>query len=388
MIYNFSFIRFKADKRIKFHIATETEKLNEEWEKRVDRIKLQHEDEKKSLMKLNEEARNLFQEFLAKKCEHEKEILLKQTVAETKAEMEKNCVEQVNEELMQQSIDFDEKLENTLKNLEAIDKDRMNTLRNHCLDSMDLQANLMTCRQLTEMMHMMVTIEKRWRMKMTDMKNDFENPAKDSCDHQSKSLKQLWIEFQHQLCSFDGKMLGGDEKEIFDKILQIRGELMIEPSSDRSTDCFIIQEPLAFRHDAMSEELMKDEQNVDWIEKRESEVGFRMERAPYVNVKWENDDIGSPTVDSFMSSVFNRFLEPQRSMHRQATEIASSIMELVKKSIDDEQLKENIATIVRDLLEGFAGNKFSPDASVVVPMPKTEAVSIKDSMEVLARRVP
>lgn len=253
--------------------------------------------EKQSLMELNDDARDLLRQFLAKNCEHEKEVLLEKSIAATKTAMETYCSERINDELMQQSIVFEEKLQNTLKNLETSDKCRMETLRKQCLDDLDLQQNLMTCKQITETMHMMVTNEKHWCMKMADMKNDFAIPKKDSCDNQSKSLKQLWIEFQHQL---DGERLQGDEREIFDRIHDILGELMIkQPKPDGSVNCFIIQEPITANDDAVTGESIKNCKSVDWIEKREP--CFRIKREPYVNVEWTNDDIGAPAVGTFSS---------------------------------------------------------------------------------------
>lgn len=343
-----SFIRFEADLRIKFHVGSEREKLIEEWEKRVDELKMKHEQERQRIMELNDEARDLLRDFLAKQFEHQREILL---------------------ELMQQSIDFEAKLQNTLKDLEVNEKHQ--ALRNQCIDSLDLQRNLMTCRQMTETMH--YDERRSSEMKDTDMKNDFANSKKDSWDDQSKSLKQLWIEFQHQLDGFDSEELRGDEKEILNKIHQIRGELMMKRQrADGSRNSSVIQEPIMASDDAEREELVKNLQSVDWIGERES----RIKRAPYVNVKRENDDIRAPTVDSFMSSGLNRFSQPQRSMQRQTTEITSSIIALVRNSNDD--LKENITAVVEGLLEASVGDKFETDASV---SPTSEAVNIKESVE-------
>lgn len=57
------------------------------------------------------------------------------------------------------------------------------------------------------------------------------------------------------------------------------------------------------------------------------------------------------------------------------------------KSNDDKQLKKNIAAIIQEALDVLPRDKFATDASVFVPMPKTEAVNIKDSVEVMERHV-
>lgn len=346
---------------------------------------MQHEDEKLCLKELSDGALDLLRETLAKECEAERKLLLEQTSVETAKEMETDCAEKIDAKLMQQSIEFEEQLQRTLKDIEAGNKQQIEVLKDSCLDAMDRQHNLLSCRQITETMHMMITNEKHWRTKMTDMKNEIANPAKDDLGNQSKSLKQLWIEFQRQLDGFDGGKLRGDEKELFDQIHQIGGELMIEQEPKA---CFIIHEPITTAvDDSMAEEFRTNTEHVDWIDKREKQSLWQIKREPYVSVKWKDGEIESPNVDSFTSSLFQRFLQPQCSMQRLPAVVASSIINLMRNSNDDKSLEENIAALIQDLMKGFAGDKSSADAKTLDPT-STGGVRIEDSLEVSTRHVP
>lgn len=169
------FLRYEANLRIKFHVETETKKLNEKWMSKMKQLKMDHDDEKRCLMKIAEDARKIMVEFITKKCQMDCEKMVDKAVIETRTEIEQKCAESIETELAQQTFMFQEYMEITLKNMEINDMDRMNELRNQCLRAMDLQNHLLICRQITELMHVVAIKKSNCRFKMMDMSNEYES---------------------------------------------------------------------------------------------------------------------------------------------------------------------------------------------------------------------
>lgn len=90
--------------------------------------------------------------------------------SEKTVEKKENCQQQIDKELAHQSTKFQEQLQNTIKNLEVNDKDRLEEMRRQCLEAMDVHQHLMACRQITEMMQLLATQRKQNQRQM--MKNE------------------------------------------------------------------------------------------------------------------------------------------------------------------------------------------------------------------------
>lgn len=353
---------------------------------------IQRDAETKSLMKLYEDGRALFQEFITKKCQQQSEELMSKAVAEANIEMDKNCSKLISAELMQQSASFQEQMENTIRNLEANNRDRMEEMKSQCLNAMDLQSHLLACRQITEMMHMMSLEKRHWRMKMNTMKadaseftNDGETMTKPYQNHQSKSINLLLMEFLHQLNDFDAASLDADDKKTFTEIRRVLDELKMEQGHlnvNQSGEVIVIQEP---------SEPFKEIHKEDWIDRRDvgcSKMHQHTKLSSLIDTKWEKFESSTDKVQidtSFAASVFNSFTQPQRC---ETTKVASSIIRMVKTSEDDTQLLGNVSQMIQDVImkKLFPIEPSSPYVGLV-PMPKTEALKIKDSLETIEKRV-
>lgn len=379
-------------------MENETRKLNEEWQERVNQLMMQHDAEKNCMRQFYDDSRELLREFVMGKFKAESEELASKAVAEAKIEMDKKCSEQVDSEIARQSFLFQEQMENTLKNLEINDKDRMEEMKRQCLNAMDIQSHLMLCRQITEMMHMMTIEKKHWRKKMesqrkpTELESEGKLLKKYAQHNQSKSIKYLLTEFMQELNDLDVEALDGDDEKIYQEIHQICRKFKRQ-KVDELEKLLIIEEPTVG-------ELSKNNFNLDWIEMEDSNKNIE-NRPPFIDVKWEKFEIDNSIVQiqdnvwgsSFASSVFDRFTQPQDSIHPNASsdiaQVISSIIEIVNISKDDKQLQEkNIAAKIHDVIMKKVPTVDPLAAAVdIVPMPKVETVSIKDSLETLEKRV-
>lgn len=379
-------------------MENETRKLNEEWQERVNQLMMQHDAEKNCMRQFYDDSRELLREFVMGKFKAESEELASKAVAEAKIEMDKKCSEQVDSEIARQSFLFQEQMENTLKNLEINDKDRMEEMKRQCLNAMDIQSHLMLCRQITEMMHMMFIEKKHWRKKMesqrkpTELESEGKLLKKYAQHNQSKSIKYLLTEFMQELNDLDVEALDGDDEKIYQEIHQICRKFKRQ-KVDELEKLLIIEEPTVG-------ELSKNNFNLDWIEMEDSNKNIE-NRPPFIDVKWEKFEIDNSIVQiqdnvwgsSFASSVFDRFTQPQDSIHPNASsdiaQVISSIIEIVNISKDDKQLQEkNIAAKIHDVIMKKVPTVDPLAAAVdIVPMPKVETVSIKDSLETLEKRV-
>lgn len=391
--------RFEADQRIKFHVENETKKLNEEWQRRMEELTLQNEAEKSCLRKIYEEGRELLSKFIMEKCSKESEELMGKMLAEVRVEMEKKCSETVDRELAQQSVLFEEQLQNTLSNLEANDKDRMEEMKSQCLVAMDLQSHLLICQKVTEMIHMMTMERKRWRMKLTDVKRENERivgtidkkrrVAKESTlDDQSKSIKTSTTEMLQQLDGVDVRIFT-DEKRNFQEIHhQNHDDVMIEAAQQKLCD---LDEVLIIRQPSVTQDkLMSDDASVDWIDRKHN-VDCKGKHLFPSSVSWNKlDTYSEPFQQSFTSSIFQRFSQPNASMQSSSPEkLASRIIKMVKETSDERQLQRNVASIitsVKSVEKLPTVDRHSPIVTLV-PMPKPEGVDIKDSLETLEKRV-
>jgi hypothetical protein len=168
--------------------------------------------------------------------------------------------------------------------------------------------------------------------------------------NQSKSIKYLWRELLGRIDDVHNAHLDSNEREIVDKIQQIRrnletDEILVicgeETSHNRASDidaCRIAQRPV---------------------------------------VEWERSNEDSITGNSFTSLLFK---QPQPSRLSQIPKITSSIMNMARG--EQKPSEENQDTLMKKLLLDPA----APDVEVVA-LPRTIAASIKDSMDVIDRRV-
>jgi hypothetical protein len=325
-----------------------------------------HNDEVESLKKLNEDGQKALRESIERKCQLKTDELVAKAIAETKIEMEQKLSELVDKEVAQQVVTFREEIENTVKNLEINDRDRMEAMKDQCLKAMELQSELMECRHATELIQSMILQKRQCSHTKTNVNLKQQTPK----DHQSKSIKHLWVEFMKRFDDVDGEKLDADERKIFDKIHHLRGELMM----GLVDELFIIREASAVNFDGENE-----------TQSDSNDANFNI--PPKIEIKWEKSQKDEIPDDNFTSKVFNRFMQPQNLMHRRSSTISnivSSIINMVRESSDEKLLEEQIALLIQDVIM----RKVSVDSTAVdvVPMPKTEALHIRDSVEVMEEK--
>lgn len=301
--------------------------------------------------------------------------------------MERKFSVNVERELAQQLALFDEQLENTLSNLKINDRQRMEEMRSQCLSAMDLQSHLMSVRQISELMHLMTVEKQFWKSKLAGTRRDLvTDEALSDCgtsstpaqNNQSKSIKRLWIEFLQRVDDFAGEKLDGDEMRICREIHHVRDKMMKQPGNYDGTSTI----PSA-AHDIAAEQA--ETQSPATIQSLFPPPSVGTDR--FVDVAWEkmeNNGNDSDTDDSFSCHALKQFLQPQNSLH---PEIASSIKNVMKK-VRELQLDKNMAGVIHDaMLAEFASFNSLRQAVDFVPMPKTEVVTIRDSLKVLEKRV-
>lgn len=355
----------------------------------MDELTLQHEAQKRCLREIYEEGRELLSKFIMEKCSKECEKLLTKTMTEARVEMEKECSETVDKELAQQSVLFQEQLQNTLSNLEAGDKDRMEEMKSQCLVAMDLQSHLLICQKVTEMIHMMALERKRWRTNVEGENErivgaiDRSRIVKESTlDDQSESIKKSTTEvLLQQLDGGVGVRISADYES---KISQENpDDFMIEASQQKVCD---LDEVLIIHQPAVSKDkLMNDDASLDWID-RKLDINFQGKPAFPSTVSWDKLDANSEenNQSSFTSSIFKRFTQSNATMENLSPEeLASKIIKMVKESSDEKQLQENVASIFTKVKSTEKLPTVDLHAPVVtlVPMPMPEGVNIKDSFQ-------
>lgn len=360
--------------------------MNEEWEEKVEKLKVQHEREIESLAKVNlDKERKLSVKEIEKSTEVPSEDLNdavtenlnSNSKAQETVEINKNCQQAIDKELAHQSTTFQEQLQNTIKNLEVNDRDRMEEMRNQCLQAMETQKHLMACRQITEMMQLLAMQRKQnQRLMKIDVKNEKESiigeasaMGGNSQHNQSKSLKHLWEEFLGRVDNVHNAQLDSDERKILNKIQQIRSELSAEIGGDESDEMFIISEP----NDR------KQETNLDWLHRNANDDDAR-EISNRPLVEWERStDIEMPAGSLFTSPLFDHISHPRRRTSS-IPKIATSIMKMARDESKLERESSQDAIMKKLLIH-------SSTADVdVVPLPRTEAVSIRDSKDVIEQR--
>lgn len=361
--------------------------LNAEWHKRLSDLSAQHDAEKKCLKRIYEDGRELLKSFIEEKCKHETEKLLCKAVKDTTLQLEQKFSVEVDRELAQQLALFEEQMENTLKNLKINDRQQMEEMRSQCLNAMDLQTHLMAVRQISELMHLMTVEKQFWKAKLANTRRDLasdealsesETASTPSLGNQSKSIKRLWIEFLQRIDDCAGEELDGDEMRICREIHHVREKMMKQPGNyDRTSTT-----PSPARDTAAGPAETQSPSTIQSVFRPASNGSDR-----FVNVAWEkmeNNGNESDTDDSFSCHALKQFLQPQHSLH---PEIASSIKNVMKK-VRELQLDGNMAGMIHDaMLAEFASFNSLSQAVDFVAMPKTEVVTIRDSMYALEKRV-
>lgn len=353
-----------------------------------------HEDEKQCLMKVYDEAQHLLKEFILGKCRCEAEKSVSEAVVKSKAEMEEKISEIVDKEVAEQSVLYQEQMRNTIRNLESNNKDRIDEMTNQCLKAMDVQNHLMVCRHLTEMMHMMTVEKQRWRRRMMDMKNEYEsivgkshiasaNSATESQDHQSKSIKYLWMEFGKQLDDVNVKALDESEQRIYNKIREFHGELVMEHTASLAIDKEATVSRLADVNSTHELNTVCKHQPGNRESPNFSEISAQWERI-------DNFEGETPRHGSFSMELLNRMPMDQSTVKRQssAPRIASTIVKMVRTSNDEKDLEKNIAILLKDAksVEISLVDALAP-AVDVIPLPNIETMQIKDSVALMEKRV-
>ncbi len=344
-----------------------------------------HEKEKNDMVKIFDEAREILCECLTKKCKNETEILVEKAKADTRLEMKDELSKIIDDELANQQKIFEESMKKTLANIEANDRDKMNGLRNQCLKAMDVQHNLMICRQITELLQLMSVERRHWEGKLSELKDKYEAKISSlqSCPRfiQSKSIFAETILSTLDRINVD--TLDEHEKRIFDEIQFLMAK------NDSDSKIFIVAEKSACADDASQNSLDIIDEN-DWINREEDGNGL-LRRSASVAVEWEKQSSRENFLsdDTFMSSIFNQMStdgERQSSLPTLTSmpKIVSSIIGLMKQSNDDKLLGKSIRKILHNM-----GLKNSPSTfEDVIPMPtvRSNPVQIKDSIELINER--
>lgn len=305
-------------------------------------------------------------------------------VKDTTLELERKFSSDVERELAQQLALFEEQMENTLNNLKINDRQRMEEMRSQCLSAMDLQTHLMAVRQISELMHLMTVEKQFWKAKLANTRKDLvsdealsesETTSTAAQGNQSKSIKRLWIEFLQRVDDCAGEKLDGDEMRICQEIHHVREKMMKQPGNyDRTSTTGDI---------AAEQAETPSPSTIGSARHRPTSNGTDR----FIDVAWEkmeNNGNESDTDDSFSCHALKQFLQPQHSLH---PEIASSIKNVMKK-VRELQLDGNMAGMIHDaLLAEFASLNSLSQAVDFVAMPKTEVVTIRDSLNILEKRV-
>jgi len=358
--------------RIKFHVDNETRKLNEHWQLKIHQLQVEHERKMEEVKKFYDEGRCLLSESIKKKCRMENDKLLAKAIESTRREAKQKCAEAMAKELVVHTAEWEEKLRNTLAEREANDGQRMAEVRNQCLKAMDVQHQLLICRQITELMHMMAWEKQTFRVKMLDMRNEYasiigalerklENAAEKvpaTCEimtqaNQSKSIIEMWREFLKQLnaAAADAGRLSHNEQSIYEAAQCLDEKL----ASDRDQhddvtaaasatvaddELFIIhQERMEAAGSVANHQSVNDDEclgrnvmprwmEVDEEEEAEAEAGVEATKSP-------------ADVATFASSIFHRMsMDSTRSKSIiNIPEIASSIIRLVKDGKDSKNVE-------------------------------------------------
>lgn len=384
--------------RIKFHVEYERAKLNEEWQQHFDELAKDHEKEKKNLIKVFEDSRKVFCEFVAKKCQDEIYKHVEEAVIKTRQEMEVNCSKKIDDELAQQHTILQESMEATLKNLEANDRDRMNELCNQCLNAMDLQSNLMMCRQITELMHLMSIEKNHWMERMSDLKDKYEMTIKtlenklnsfiveSSPEHQSNSfIVALWKRFFKSLKSIDVNELNGCEREILNEIHRIQSDL-IENYDDNLSRIFFVAGDNNNDIDEKQQDFPDENLINDWIDQKDGEC-LKMESS--VAVEWKRQNLSEviSIEDKFISSISHKMSKANvlTNIHdSMLSKTASSIMTMVKGSEDDDRLLEGK---IIEILHKLPIQQQALTKSDIIPLPNVDTSHIRDSREIIDKKI-
>lgn len=347
-----------------------------------------HEEEKSDMVKIFQDARAVFCEFIAKKCKEETDKLVEKAREDTKEEMKAECSKIIDDELANQHKVFEESMEMTLNNLRADDRDRMDELRSQCLKAMDVQHHLMMCRQITELLNLMALEKRHYEEKLSEMKDKYESQISSlqsqhpqsnlSGEHQSKSI--FTAALTKTLESVDVNVLDEHEKRIFDEIHRIMA------NNDCNSKIFIVTEVSKSAADQNSHNIIGEN---DWINRKEDEKGLQKASASVaIAVQWEKQD---PTRnifndDTFMSSIFNQMsTDVERPSSSVATQkIATQIIAMVRKSNDDKLLEESIIEILHKMTEKPREPTESISQPVIrMPVLRTEPLRVKDSLELI-----
>jgi hypothetical protein len=390
--------RFDANLRIEFHVSEAVKQLSEDWKRRFDDLSCKYEAERESLVSIFHDSRRVFCEFLSKKCRDEIDRSVERAKADTIREMEEKCASFIDDELAQQQIIFQESMKVTLNNLNANDRDKMNELRNQCLKAMDVQSHLMMCRQITELVHTTSVEKHHWQRRLGAMREEYEfkvitlqmrlNSLVGEIlrEHQSKSIIiALWLSFFKSLSAIDVNQLTQHERRMFFDFQQIQCEL-VENSEDSSSRIFKVEEKekmdkksLDGDDDDDDSNWMKniDECNLKWKENgvKDSSVILNWRQSPVEN-------ISTTAQDAFMSSIFHRTSQTDCD-YSMISNTASFIIALVRRSTNVNQLTETIVEILRNLLKSLELST----AESFVPMKKVDPLHIRDSKEIIEKRI-
>lgn len=374
--------------------------MNEEWQQRYDEVLKERAEDKKYYLKvIQENAKNLC-DVAVKKCQEDIDEHVSKAIAETKHEMTLECSKVVDDELAQQHIKNQEFMEVTLKNIEANGRDRMDELRNQCVKAMDLQSDLMMCRQITELMHLMSVEKQYWRAKLDALRDEYENKifalqnqlnsfvSELSRGHQSNSIIiALWKKFFECLYGVNVNGLSRHERSIFDALQRIQRDL-IENFDDNSNGTFIIHEQDKSHVNKSND--VDDDVYDDWNRNmNECLARGNFPKDSSVAVNWQRQKFieFDPIEDSFMSSIFHRMSQADAgdlTLSKIALSIIAMVREFKDCDDDDKVLMKMIMSMLRKMTQ--TQDALSSLSTDMIPLHKTDSLQIIDSVELIEKK--
>lgn len=391
-----NFANFEANLKLKYHIDYLTKKQNEEWQNKFDEVVKKHEYDKNNLIESYEDTiRQLMsQEVQGKENPTE---LDNNAVIDTKEQMQNQINEPINNDLALQTVNYNEAMYKTLKNLEINDKNKLDKMQNECLRAMDVQSNLFNCKQMTVVMHVMAMEKQSFRIKLSQIqkKHDFEmKKMQEELKKQSKekkSLNRLWNEFLIDIQQLQIEKFTDYEKKIYQQTNYLENQLNVlsdananvnykESLKSEQSQLIIIQENVNYHHGSGTD-LAGNVNNCQQKAVNEANI----------EIIWQKNasDLELNYEKNFSNYIFQTPNIEYRETSDQIAHTATVIIDAVRNKKDEKTLKKIVINEIGGVFLKMSkiNDYFDPRKSIDLVMPKTSSVVIKDSLDAFTKRV-
>lgn len=379
---------FEANLKLKYHVDYITKKLNEEWQNKFDAVVKQHEYDKNFLLESYEDSRDIMKELMTKTIEDKENCseLVQNAINDTKEQMKNQCNEAINNELALQTANFNEAMHKTLKNLEINDKNKLDKMQNECLKAMDVQSNLFNCKQVTEVMHVMVMEKQSFKIKLSEIQRKHDVDLKEMQDEltktkqitEGKSLNKLWNEFLIDIQQLQIEKFTDYEKKIYQEINYLENQLVelselagikVNSKESQESQLYIIQEHV---------NQQSSNTDLDWIAGNVGNCQQKAVNEANIDINWikSANDVELNYEKNFSNYIFESPNLEHRETNEQSINTATVIIDAVTKQKNEKNLE--------NLVNGY----FDPDKSTELLLaPKTSYCIIRDSIDNLSKRV-